>query len=64
MRNLSDAETANIPILNAPTGALRRRSSLVWLATRHLERRALHPLSTSKNGTLTISASLTQRYAA
>ena len=53
-----DAEIANIPFLTALTGALRRCSSLVWLATPHSERLALHPASTAKNGSLAISASL------
>ena len=57
-RCIRDAQTANIPFSTALTGALRRCSSLVWLATLHSERLALHPASTAKNGTLTISASL------
>ena len=55
---LRDAEIANIPSLTALTGALRCCSSLVWLATPHSERLALHPASTAKNGTLAISAPL------
>ncbi len=57
-RGLREAEIANIPFLTALAGALRRCSSLVWLATRRSERLALHPASTAKNGTLLISASL------
>ena len=53
-----EAEKANLPFLAALPGALWRCSSLVWLATRHSERLALHPASASKNGILTISASL------
>ncbi len=49
---------SNIPFVAALAGALLRCSSLVWLATRRSERLALHPASTPKNGTLTISASL------
>ena len=56
---LREAEIANIPSLTALAGALRRCSSLVWLATRRSERLALHPASTAKNGTLLISASRT-----
>ena len=56
---LRDAETANIPFLTALAGALRRCVAFVWPATRHSTRLALHPTSTTKNGTLTISASLT-----
>ena len=41
----------------ALTGALRRFSPLVWLATWRSERLALHPASTTKNGTSKISAS-------
>ena len=59
---LREAEKANIPFVAARfatlTGALRRCSSLVWLATRRSERLALHPASAPKNGILTISASL------
>ena len=55
---LREAEKANIPFLAALVGALRRCSSLVWLATRRSERLALHPASAPKNGILTISASL------
>ncbi len=55
---LRDAEAANIPFSTALTGALRRCSSRVWPATPRSERLALHPASTAKNGTLTISASL------
>ena len=60
---LREAEIANIPFMAARfatlTGALRRCSSLVWLATRRYERLALHPASPPKNVILTISASLT-----
>ena len=56
---LREAEKANIPFLAALAGALRRCSSLVWLATRRSERLALHPASAPKNGISTISASLT-----
>ena len=45
----------------ALAGALRRCVAFVWLATRHSTRLALHPPSTTKNGTLTISASLIQK---
>ncbi len=55
---LREAEKANIPFVAALAGALRRCSSLVWLATRRSERLALHPASAPKNGILTISASL------
>lgn len=48
----------NIPFVAALTGALLRCSSLVWLATLHSERLALHPDSTPKNGILAISAYL------
>ena len=60
-QHLRDAEIANIPFLAALAGALRRCSSLVWLATRRSERLALHPASTAKNGTLRITASLNAR---
>ena len=53
-----EAEKANIPFVAALPGALRRCSSLVWLATRRSERLALHPASAPKNGILAISASL------
>ena len=53
-----EAEKANIPFVAALPGALRRCSSLVWLATRLSERLALHPASAPKNGILAISASL------
>ena len=53
-----EAEKANIPFVAALAGALRRCSSLVWLATRRSERLALHPASAPKNGILAISASL------
>ena len=55
---LREAEKANIPFLAALPGALRRCSSLVWLATLRSERLALHPASAPKNGTLAISVSL------
>ena len=55
---LREAEKANIPFVAALPGALRRCSSLVWLATRRSERLALHPASAPKNGILTFSASL------
>ena len=57
---LRDAETANIPFMEALTGALRRCTSLVWPAKRHSVRLALHPASATKNGTSAISASLTR----
>ncbi len=57
-RVLREAEKANIPFLAALAGALRRCSSLVWLATLRSERLALHPASAPKNGILAISASL------
>ena len=47
-RVLREAEKANIPFLAALAGALRRCSSLVWLATRRSERLALHPASAPK----------------
>ena len=53
-----EAEKTNIPFMAALPGALRRCSSLVWLATLRSERLALHPASAPKNGILTISASL------
>jgi hypothetical protein len=56
---LRDEETTNIPFVDALTGALRRCSSLMWPATQCSERLALHPASTSKNGTSVISSSLT-----
>ena len=55
---LRDTETANIPLLEVLTGALRCCSSVVWPATLPSERLALHPASTSKNGTLAISVPL------
>ena len=55
---LREAEKANIPFLAALPGALRRCSSLVWLATLRSERLALNPASAPKNGILAISASL------
>ncbi len=55
-----EAEKANIPFLAALPGALRRCSSLVWLATLRSECLALHPASAPKNGTLAISASLSR----
>ena len=58
MTALREAEIANIPFVAALPGALRRCSSLVWLATRRSERLALHPASAPKNGILVISASL------
>ncbi len=58
IQHLRDTETVNIPFSTALTGALRRCSSLVWPATPRSERLALHPASTAKNGTLTISVSL------
>jgi len=45
---LRDTETANTPLLAALTGTLRRCTSLVWLATPHSARLALHPASTTK----------------
>ena len=59
--SLRDAEIANIPFLAALGVALRRCSSLVWLATRRSERLALHRASAAKNGTLLICASLNHR---
>ena len=55
---LREAEKANTPFLAALPGALRRCSSLVWLATLRSKRLALHPASAPKNGTLAFSASL------
>ena len=55
---LREAKKTNIPFMAALTGALRRCSSLVWLATRCSERLALHTASAPKNGILAISASL------
>ena len=57
---MRDAEIGNVPFLAALAGELRRCSSLVWLATQRSERLALHPVSTAKNGTLLISASLSK----
>ena len=57
-----EAEIANSPFLAALAGALRRCSSLVWLATRRSERLALHPASAPKNGILAISASLSPKF--
>ena len=55
---IRDAETANIPFLDALTGVLRCCSSVVWPATLPSERLALHPASTLKTGTLAISVPL------
>ena len=46
----------------ALAGALRRCVAFVWPAARHSTRLALHPPSTTKNGTLTISASLSDAF--
>ena len=57
--SLRESEIANIPFPAALAGALPRCSSLVWPATRHSSRLALHPAITTKNGTFAISDSLT-----
>ena len=62
VQDLREAEKTNIPFLAALPGALRRCSSLVWLATRRSERLALHPASAPKNGILAISASLSKKF--